>query len=243
MHMSGDKKGLGDKVAAGELSSVVAAAHELKSPLVLLRQLTFALEHAASDEERARLLARMQLTSERALRLTTDLTRAARLEDSLFELEPINVKRLCEDVAHELTPLFAAHGRQIVVRRIMSPPLAIGHRDLLHRIVTNFSDNALHYGGENGRVELSIHARVREGLVRVGVRDYGPALPTNIWRSITRKLATPQPVQARPQSSGLGIYLADAFARSMGGTVGATRHRDGSTFYVELPISEQLSLL
>jgi signal transduction histidine kinase len=65
-----------------------------------------------------------------------------------------------------------------------------------------------------------------------------------MWKTLKNKLATaPQPVHARPESSGLGLYISGQFADAMQGTIGAVRHRDGATFYVELPASRQMNLL
>jgi len=224
---------------------VVAAAHELKSPRVLVRQLALALEDVTlSAVEREELLTQIRLTSERALRLTADLTRAARLEDALFELEPINPRQLCDDIVSELMPLFRAHGRTIRVSGRRRAPLPVGNRDLLRRIVMNFSDNALKYSDVSGAIELNVQAREKGNTIRVGVRDYGPALPADVWRSLEEKLMhAPQTIHARPESSGLGLYIAAAFAMAMNGTIGAIRHRDGATFYVDLQASRQLSLL
>ena len=56
------------------LTPFVAAAHELKSPLVLVRQLSLMLEAGdLSADEQKRMLRQISLTSERALRLTSDL--------------------------------------------------------------------------------------------------------------------------------------------------------------------------
>lgn len=227
----------------GSLSSVVAAAHELKSPLALVRQLAFALEdEGLSTSERQRLVEQIRLTSERALRLTSDLTRTVRLDDALFQLEPVNIKTLCTDVAFQLTPLYHAYGRSIGVRRQRHVPLVVGNRELLHRVMTNFADNALHYG--DSKVEFRIAVRNHGRTVRVGVRDYGPAVPTALWQSLVRTLAyAPQSVHARPQSSGLGLYIAGQFAHVMGGQIGAVRHQDGATFYIDITASRQLQLL
>ena len=85
-----------------DLSLLVTASHELKSPLSLIRQLALSMESGAlSHAEQQRMLQQITLTSERALRLTTDLSRASRLDESLFTLEPINPQQLCEEVAHE----------------------------------------------------------------------------------------------------------------------------------------------
>lgn len=228
-----------------EVPPLVAAAHELKSPLALLRQLSLRLEdESLTKTQRARLARQAVLTSERALRLTSNLTKAARLEDALFSLEPINPEQLCRDIVSELTPLFEAYGRSVTVRSRTHPLLLVANRDLLRRILIGFSDNALHYAEPDSAVELQITALKKAGMVRVGVRDYGPALSSDLWRQLQERLSVaPQSVHARPESSGLGLYLASQFAEAMHGRIGAVRHKDGATFYVELQASAQLSLL
>ena len=222
--------------------SLVMAAHELKAPLALIRQLAIGLETATDPAELRRLHERIRLTSERSLRMVSDITTAAR-QDVLFELEPIQTMQFCQEVADELSPLFIAKGRSIGVRPTRRAPLVVGHRELLRRVLMNFGDNALHYAPEASRVEFSVS---RHGAhVRLGVRDYGPALPHNTWQRITSALqhATPHPVSVRPQSSGLGLYLSQQFADKMNSSIGVVRHRDGTTFYIDLMASRQLSLL
>lgn len=221
----------------------IAAAHELKSPLALIRQLSLGLESGSmSAKEVERAARHITLTSERALRLTTDLTKTARLEDSLFTLEPINPVSLCEEVVQELRPLYAAKGKTLTLASRSRPLLAIANKDLLRRILLNFIDNALHYSEPSTPVVVT--ASAHQGSVRLGVRDYGPALPPDVWKSLEASLGTSaQPLHSRPGSSGLGIYIANQFAEAMRAQVGATRHRDGATFYVDLSASTQMRLL
>lgn len=234
----------------GEITPLIAAAHELKAPLVLMRQLALRLQESAqttehfSDTQKLKLLQQITLTSERALRLTSDLTRSTRLDSALFTLEPINPEQLCNDIVSELTPLFEAYGKQVTVAVRKHPLLLVANRDLLRRILLGFSDNALHYTEPGTAVHLQITALKKAGMVRIGVRDYGPALSGDMWRQLQKKLKNaPQPIHARPESSGLGLYIASRFAELMDGTIGAVRHKDGATFYVELQASSQLSLL
>lgn len=228
-----------------QVTPLVAAAHELKAPLALMRQMALRLEEPSlSDAERHRLLRQTVLTSERALRLTSDLTRVSRLDDALFTLEPLNPEQLCLDVVAELTPLFNAYERQITVRTRKHPLLLVANRDLLRRILLGFGDNALHYSLPGTAVDIQIKAFQRAGTIRIGVRDYGPALSSDMWRQLQKRLRrAPQPIHARPQSSGLGLYIAQQFANTMHGRIGAIRHKDGATFYVELQASSQLQLL
>ena len=243
--MTGSETGSDDKLLLGDLSFAVTAAHELKSPLALIRQLALALEaNTINEEERQRILHQITLVSERALRLTTDLSRSARLDDSLFELEALNPQQICEEVAHELAPLYRARGRAIQVTSRYRPVLAVANRDLLRRIMLNFADNALHYAGDNTAVELHASIKNHGTKIRLGVRDYGPEIPVNIWQAIEASLGTGrQTLHGRPQSSGLGLYVAGQFAQAMQGNVGAIRHRGGATFYVDVNASSQLRLL
>ncbi len=233
-----------NRVLGGD-KNLVAAAHELKSPLVLIRQLALVMQDDdISETERQRLLDQITLTSDRALRLTSDLTRSSRLNDTLFELEPINPLHLCEDIVHELLPLFNAQDRTIKLMPRKHRLLMIANRDLLRRVILTFGDNALHYSDKNIPVELSINELNNGTTVRLGVRDYGPAVPIDLWKSLKQKLSrAPQPLHSRPQSSGLGLYIAGQFADVMNGTIGVTRHRDGATFYIDLQASRQLDLL
>ncbi len=225
------------------LSPVTIAAHELKTPLVLLRQLSLALQDKTLNEsERQQIAHHMQLVSERALRLTSDITKVQRLEDALFELEPVNVAHVYHEVLYELSPLYAACGRVLASTRRNTVPLAVGNRDLLRRVMLNFADNALQYGSAEQPVELtcSLHD---ETTLRLGVRDYGPALDSKAWAQLEQQLYRPESITARPGSSGLGLSIARQFAEVMTGSVGMTRHRDGATFYVELPVSRQMTLV
>ena len=228
-----------------EVTPLIAAAHELKAPLALVRQLALRLEEGGLTEaEQKRLIRQSILTSERALRLTGDLTKSARLDSGLFTLEPINPEQLCRDIAVELTPLFDAYGKQVTVKSRRHPLLLVANRDLLRRILLGFSDNALHYSQDGTAVHMQIQAFKRAGVIRIGVRDFGPALSGDMWRKLQKKLRdSPQSIHARPESSGLGLYIASQFAEAMNGRIGAVRHKDGATFYVELQASSQLSLL
>lgn len=229
----------------GDLSFAVTAAHELKAPVALVRQLSLALEAGGIENaQRERMIRQIVLVSERALRLTTDLSRSSRLEDGLFKLEPLNPVQICEEVAQEIEPLYKACGREIRVASKYRPILAVANRDLLRRIMLNFADNALHYAADNTPVELRTGSRDSGSRIRLAVRDYGPTVPAGMWKKLQSQIGTgAQVLHSRPQSSGLGLYVSGQFADAMKGKIGATRHRDGATFYVDVLASTQLSLL
>ena len=236
----------GNSEGGGELrrvTSIGVAAHELKSPLVLLRQLSLELSRDdLGESERILLSSKMTHIAEKALRLTSDLTRVES-QRALFELSPVNPLDVAVDVRSELSSLYTARGRKLNISRVRNLPPVIANRDLLRRILLNFADNALHYADVDGTVQLQAQLLAERSAVRLSVRDYGPHMPIASWRQLVGTLSAGQPVHARPQSSGLGLYIAHEFAQHMNGRIGAIRHQDGASFYVELPVSRQLSLL
>lgn len=220
-----------------DVPTLLAAAHELKTPLVLIRQLALELE----DKGESVIAERIRLTSQRSLYLVEGLTRAARLEDALFECEPINLALLYDDVADELTPLARALGQTIELALPRSGRvMAVGNRTLLRSVMMGLCDNALTHNEPSQPVVIG--AVRRGGQVVASVRDYGPA--TSSLATIRQHLgAGPQPLSARPRSSGLGLLIAERFARHMNGELSLRRHRDaGATFSLRLPASQQLSL-
>ncbi len=236
------RDGVGGESELFAMPDILAVAHELKSPLASVRQMAMVLESGTLSRTEAALYARrIELTSERALRLVSDMTRARRLDDALFACEPVNALALCDDVAHELQALYEARGRRLELRRQRQAPLAVANRELLRRILINFADNALHYAPESGRVCFDVQASRTGERIRIGVRDYGPGVSRDVWRRLAGQ--APSAVNRRPESSGLGLYLSKQFAAAMGAEVGVTRHRDGASFYVDLMGSAQMSLL
>lgn len=234
-----------DNYHFSDIPSLIAAAHELKAPLVLIRQLALELEDAQlRPTERQQAVERVRLTAERSFRLVDQLAKTARLEDALFETEPLNLRELYEDVAHQVQPLARALQQQVRLSLPGSGPAVVGNRDLVRNILFSLCDNALMYNAP-GRPVLLLAQREAGQAVRLGVRDHGPRLSADAFRDLHRRLGVAaQPLGGRPRSSGLGLLIADTFARHMSSRLGVIRHRQhGLTFHFGLPVSRQLSLL
>lgn len=222
-----------------EVDGILVAAHELKAPLTILRQL--ALSFDSMDHQGEHIRSEMISVSERAIKQVNDLTKIRRLEDGLFKMEPVSIREVCDAVSRELNYLFNYNQRELFLKYSNRHKLVIANRELLYSVIYNFLLNAMHYSNAESKAELVVR-EVRD-KVKVLIRDYGPALPIDVWRELKRGwLEKPTSIAMRPGSSGLGLYIASKFSRYMNANVGAIRHRDGTSFYVELPISRQVSL-
>ena len=222
-----------------EVDGILVVAHELKAPLAVLRQLAFSLGDLDSKDERSR--SQMISVSERAIKQVNDLIKIRRLEDGLFEMEPVSVREVCDAVSRELQYLFRYNNRDLFIKYSNRARLVTANRELLYSVIYNFLLNAMHYSGDETRAELIV--KDYRNKVKVVVRDYGPTLPIDVWKEMRRGwVEKPLSIAMRPGSSGLGLFIASNFARFMNAKIGAVRHRDGTSFFIELPISKQASL-
>lgn len=225
------------------LSALTAAAHELKAPLSLIRQLSLVLQDDSLQEQQntKELLRRITATSERAMRLVTLLTKHARLEDALFELEPVNVLHVCEEVVAELWPLTNMVRRPIIAARAHQH-IAVANPELLRAIILGLCDNSFAYALGEQPIRITISQSGEQ--LRIAVRDFGPTVSRTSFNRLQQALGkTLQPLGGRPQSSGLGLYVAGRFAQAMQGALGVVRHREeGMTFFIDMPQSRQLNL-
>lgn len=221
------------------IDGLTVAAHELKAPLAVMRQLALSLDGLDVQNE----LIRNEIVniSERAIKQVNDLAKLKRLEDGLFEMEPVAVRVVCDEVSHELAHLFHISKRKLHIKYSNRSRLVVANRELLYSVIYNFLLNAIHYSDAETYSELTIQDK--KGVVRIDIRDFGPTLPKNIWKEMKEGfIDKPTSIAMRPGSSGLGLYIASQFSRYMHANVGAVRHRDGTSFYVELPVSRQASL-
>lgn len=222
---------------SGEVNPALVITHELKAPLALVRQLALNIDESNTDDV---IDTKKQIVkvSERAMRQVNDLAKIFRLDDSLFEMEPLSVNQICEEVIEELGALFLFNKRELEVFYLKSSALTVSNKELLKSIVYNFCLNAMQYSGETTKSELKVLNR--QGKIRVEVRDFGPALPIKIWRELRDGgVRKPTNISMRPGSSGLGLYIASKFSEYLGLNIGAIRHSDGTSFFVDLEPSRQ----
>jgi len=113
-----------------EVNGIFVVAHDLKSPLTLMRQMALAMDFqkdSTAELEKSR--NKIIRISERAMRQVNDLTKIARLEEGLFTLEPVSIRAVCDDVLSELEQLFALNQRKLRFEYRNKARLVIGNYD------------------------------------------------------------------------------------------------------------------
>ena len=235
-------RGIWNEQDFAKLPSLSVAAHELKSPITLMRQLALAIQSGelSPDEER-KFSDRLVMMSDRSLRLVNDLSHVGNLQPALFPLEPTNPLAVCRRLHVGISPMAEMYGRDIIWPKNRRVDLVSANSRLLGSVLGNFIDNALKYSQENMPIRVKIIQK--DGSTRMGVRDHGPQISLKEYRRLVDEMEQLKSIKTRPDSSGLGVYIASQFARAMGAEIGLIRHRDGVSFYIDLVKSGQLSWL
>lgn len=232
---------------------VANASHELRTPLTVLRGFIETLTGAAKDdpEAQARFLKTMGTEAERMSRLVNDLLSLSRIEQN-EHVTPDGTVDLQQTIGGVIDALkgYADDRRvQLVVDIPEDLPAVAGDVDQLTQLFTNLIDNAIKYGGEDGKVRVA--ARYDEAMpsgagalngraaLEVKVIDDGPGIAPEHLPRITERFFRVDPALSRHLgSTGLGLAIVKHIVRRHRGHLNVESEiGQGTTFAVYLPVS------
>ncbi|MEZ4533804.1 MAG: HAMP domain-containing sensor histidine kinase [Cyanobacteriota/Melainabacteria group bacterium] len=111
-----------------------------------------------------------------------------------------------------------------------------GHKDKLHRMIANIIENALRYTEKGGRIEVS--ARVRNGWLKLTVRDNGPGIPAESLPKIFDRFYRVDKARARAQGGvGLGLSIVKGIVDLHNGSISIdSKINEGTGVTISLPV-------
>lgn len=224
--------------------SLIEVVKELSSPISTVRQIALSLQERDNDSYTKKNLDRIVLMSERTIRLIDDFVSYNEYVDKPCLIEPVNPIVLCGSALEELNPLFDAFSKKYNWHNYRNKKLiTLGNRDLLKKSITSLSENAI-YSSDASTFDVRFCTNYKNDYFRISIRDFGPSVPTNIWDKISANIGrVSQPFNMRPNTSSICLLITKSFAEMMCGRAGIIRHSDGATFYIDLKLSTQLSLI
>jgi signal transduction histidine kinase len=221
---------------------VATISHELRTPLAAVYGAAMTLQRrsdALDEEQRERLLGVVYDESSRLSRIIDDVLWASRLESGRLELA---IEECSPDaIAESVVNAASAHLPPVVSLELEAdaalPPIATDP-EKVRQVLSNLLDNAIKYSPDGGRIRVTITPNGRH--VRFGVSDEGLGIPPGEHSRIFEKFYRLDPNQTRGVGgTGLGLYIASELVRRMDGRLWVeSREGEGSTFYLELPLSE-----
>lgn len=230
---------------AGQLSSCLT--HELSNKAVTLELISSKVRSdlkqialTSSDEMVRERQASVLESMDRLVQITKDLRETVSLFQKLKHApkwELFSVAEVIEDAYRLLKPEF---DRNKVRFHFLSPDevyLVRGSKLWLYQALLNIMLNAVQQMAalpDDRSRELSISLRLsKKARVQIRISDTGPGIHKRLWKRIFHFGFT-----TRHDGSGLGLYIARNFIRSMHGELIVERSVIplGTTFLIELPL-------
>ena len=195
-----------------------AVAHDLKNPLHNLQLLVEELSDETRPDERADLLRRVRDNLTRANVRIQELARAGHAPMDVEE-GSVDVGTVLTEIRQRLQPNADAARTAISVDcpkslQARSAPLVL--RSAVENVAANALE-ALRTNGRGGALTLSARRGDEDGSIDIFVEDDGPGIP----EAIRSRLFVPF-AASHSGSTGLGLAIARALARSSGGELTCT---------------------
>ena len=209
-------------------------SHNLQTPLTSIRayvdQLRAASNEAATDR-------RLQIVAEQADRLTRlvrQLLTVTRLEAGVLRPE-VEVVAIGPRVRRAWEALNAAR-TGFELRDEARGWLAVADPDQLDQVLWALLDNAVKYGGSDGKVEVEIQAFDSADRLNITIADHGPGVSAADRKRLFTRFTRGQ-AQAGGDGTGLGLYGSRQLLRGMGGELRLEPARKGlgAAFTISLP--------
>jgi signal transduction histidine kinase len=199
------------------------AAHELRTPLAILRARIDTLENEPLAQALREDIAGMS-------RIVSQLLDVAELES--FVLEPdetADLQSIGAEVVAFIAPLALARGKAIALTGAGGPVRIKGNAEALFQAIRNLAENAITHTPKNTTVEIEV---TENAVVRV--IDEGPGVPESerelifrrFWRRDRRRLG----------GAGLGLSIVRRVVEAHGGSISVTnRPEGGAVFSLSFP--------
>lgn len=216
-------------------------AHELKTPLTVIRGSTEVLaDGAVPQEEYGEYYARILRQTDAMTKLVSDLLDATRSEDG-FRMAPVptDLSALMQSVFSDFRPTAAAADVSLLFEARNDLPLLSLDPDRMRQLAGIFLDNALKHTPAGGTITLFLDADAQN--VVLGVSDNGSGIPAqDIIHIFDRYYKAPVERGGLASGNGIGLSVAERITKLHDGTIEVKSEiGKGACFTVKIPFSKR----
>ena len=223
---------------ARERAFTRAAAHELKTPLAILRTHAEALREDIAPEKREQYLDIVLDESDRMAELVGRLLELSRLESGAsLDRETVDLAALVREVWAPLS--LQLEQKEITLALELEEIRTEGDRARLKEAMENLASNALRHCDEGGTIRVSL--KRKSGWACLSVYNDGPAVPEEDLPHLFEPFYRGDKSRGRDSGgTGLGLAIVRAAALAHGGDCSVENREGGVCFRLRLPLVHQM---
>ncbi|TAK31305.1 MAG: hybrid sensor histidine kinase/response regulator [Chloroflexota bacterium] len=221
---------------------ILVAAHELKTPVAIMKGYAQALQRSAEkiSEPRRTMLDAISRGADRINAIAQNLLDISRIHRGQIQLmrEKVNLTELVTDVTNRIALRTDRH----TIRLVRETPVIVqGDRERLEMVLTHLLDNAIRYSPQGGDIDIALV--VRDHAIIVSIADHGVGIPPSKQRHIFERFycahtGTPYDFGGM----GVGLYISKEIIQRHGGRMWfESKEGKGSTFSFSLPLEGEQS--
>ena len=211
-----------------------AVIHDLKHPSIVFRMIVQKLQlryGGVLDEQGKYYCAMLMQEAERMSAMINMITEFIKTGEAPFYFEWLNVKEVLQAVREEFSHQLAPRGIRWEEPTVL--PMIRGDKLALTRVLENFIDNALKYGG-NGLSGIGIGYSESRDFHVISVGDDGEGLPQEDGEKIFTQFYRGRDSQS-VSGTGLGLAIVKEIAAKHGGGAWMRPGPDGGAiFYISI---------
>lgn len=220
---------------------VALAAHELRTPVTVIKGYIEILENEVSqqlDAKHQEFIHKLEVSANQLAGSINNILHVSHIEhgELNLNLEQARWSDIVEAVIDELNTKATTQGKQISADIPGSlPPVAVD-RVSITEVLTNLIDNAIKYSSKGQEVTVRVWSDENDQTVKTAVIDHGVGMPANAIDKLFTKFYRSHRTRSSHRGTGLGLYMSKSIIEAHGGRIQVeSKEGKGSTFTFELP--------
>jgi signal transduction histidine kinase len=199
------------------------AAHEMRTPLTAIQGSSELMtRYTMPDAKRNELNEMINSESKRLARIISTFLDVERLAEGQMELkqEPLALAELVDTCMRRAMPLAERKHIGMILDSAVAGTL-LGDRELLEYALYNLLTNAVKYSPAD--TEIHVYSELREGELRLAVRDQGIGMDAKEIKSIFQKFYRTKRAEASGETgTGIGLSIVEQIVFRHGGRIEVT---------------------
>lgn len=222
---------------ASQRRFVANAAHQIRTPLAVLKTQSLVGQQAHSLAEKNEALVGVGRNVDALSRLATQLLNLARAEQgsNLLRKEEVDLNAITRGAVEAMLPISFVRDVDLGFEGAEAPIKFNGHSSLLQEAITNLIDNALRHTPKGGLVTVRI--RLIAKLVVIAVEDSGAGINTAEREAVFERFHRGS--NAVGEGAGLGLAIVREIAVAHGGKVELSERQPSPGLLVRLMLPMQ----